>query len=201
MGIKSFLQRPMVIKVGQLAVTGQWRHPAHRLLAENIEAGAHASVLDLGSGRSPVLHYLKTERYAGLDLHPPDLEYAKDHYAAPDFEFVEADVLADPLDRWHGFDVVTCSSLFHHFTDAQVEQFVDRIATQVEPKRWVFFDTVTRGPMRGLITRIDYGHPARSKEDLFALFRPRFDVKETWSYDNRFRTFHIFGFELEPRPA
>lgn len=188
----------MIIRAGQTAVTGEWKHRAHGLLADEIRSGPHGSVLDLGSGRSPLLQHLEPERYVGLDLHRPDLDYAQRRFGRPGYEFLRADILEERLERWHGVDVVTSSSLFHHLGDDQVVTLVDRIATQVRPQRWVFLDTVAIGPLGGLVTRIDYGNPARPKDQLFRLFRPGFNVTETWSYDNRFRTFHVFGFELRP---
>ena len=47
--------------------------------------------------------------------------------------------------------------------------------------------------------RLDYGDPTRPKEHLFDLLRPRFEVEERWDYDTRFRSGHLFGFELTPR--
>lgn len=201
MKVREVLQRPTIIRLGQAAVTGEWKHRAHPLLAENIRNGAHESVLDLGSGRSPLLQHLEPQRYAGLDLHQPDLDYAERHFGRPGYEFLLADILTAPLEPWQGVDVVTSSSLFHHLEDDQVRALVERLALTVRPKRWVFLDTVATGPLGGLVTRVDYGNPARPKEQLFELFRPRFDVTETWSYDNRFRTFHVFGFELTPARA
>jgi hypothetical protein len=98
-------------------------------------------------------------------------------------------------------DVVTTSSVFHHLGDEQALSLVERVATEVRPQRMVFVDGVTTGALGNLVARIDYGEPTRPKEDLFELFRPRFEVTEAWAYDNRFRTFHVFGFELKPVPA
>jgi SAM-dependent methyltransferase len=196
--VRGVLQRPWIIRAGQAAVTGEWRHPAHRLLAEQIRSGPHESVLDLGSGRSPLLRHLEPERYVGLDIHPPDLDYAEQRFGRAGYQFLRADILEKGLEPWQGVDVVTTSSVFHHLSDDQVVSLVDRVASQARPRRLVFLDTVATGPLGALVTRLDYGDPARPKELLYNLFSPRFDVTEAWSYDNRFRTFHVFGFELTP---
>jgi SAM-dependent methyltransferase len=198
LSLRELLRRPLVVRVGQLAVTGDWNHAGYRRLAELISAGPHSSVLDLGSGRSPLLRHLSPERYAGLDLHAPDLAYAQRHHGRPGYEFVQADILTQPLDRWRGVDLVTASSVFHHLTDEQVVALVERIAEQVAPNRMAFLDGVATGRLGGLVTRLDYGEPTRSKQQLWSLLRPRFEIENDWGYDVPFGTFHLFGFELRP---
>jgi SAM-dependent methyltransferase len=170
-----------------------------KLLAADLQRGPHDFVLDLGSGRSSLLRQLEPERYVGLDLHPADLEYARRRYPRPGYEFVEADFMQAPLERWRGADVVTASAVFHHLTDEQVVALVARLRDQVNPARMVFTDGVARGPLSGVLTRLDEGEPSRPREALYELFRPGFDVTETWSYVVPFRTFLYFGFELTPR--
>ena len=101
-----------------------------------------------------------------------------------------------PLEGWAGADVVTASAVFHHLTDEQVVELAGRLQDQVRPTRMVFTDGVTRGPLAGPLTRLDEGEPDRPKDALYDLFRPRFDVSETWSYVVPFRTYLYFGFEL-----
>ena len=201
MGLREFLQRPLIIRMGQFAVTGEWNQDGYRRLAELIADGPHDSILDLGSGRSPLLQHLQPERYAGIDLHQPDLDYASEHHGMPGYEFIEGDILTEPLERWRGVDVVTASSVFHHLSDDQVVELIDRISAQVAPKRMVFSDGVVVGPLGGLIARLDYGDPTRPKEELYELFRPRFEVAREWGYITPFRSGHVFGFELQPEPA
>jgi SAM-dependent methyltransferase len=196
--MRELLQRPEIIRAGQFAVTGEWKHRGMARMAQEILAGPHESVLDLGCGRSPLLQHLQPERYVGLDLHPPDLAYARRHHDRPGYEFLEADILKAPFERWQGIDVVTSASVFHHLTDEQIGELMEKIGTELRPGRLVFLDGVTIGPLGRLITKLDYGAPERPKAELFDLFRPAFEVKENWSYDNHFRTFHIFGFELTP---
>jgi len=59
------------------------------LLAGDVGRGPHGFMLDLGSGRSPLLRHLAPERYVGLDLHPADLAYAERRFGRPGYEFVE----------------------------------------------------------------------------------------------------------------
>jgi SAM-dependent methyltransferase len=187
---------PVVTRLGQLAASGEWNMKRGGLLADDIRRGPHDFVLDLGSGRSPLLEEITPKRYVGLDLHPDDLAYAERRYGRPGYEFVEADFMRAPLDSWVGADVVTASAVFHHLTDEQVVELAGRVQDQVRPGRMVFTDGVTRGPLAGPLTRLDEGEPSRPKEALYNLFRPRFEVRETWSYVVPFRTYLYFGFEL-----
>lgn len=173
---------PLVTRLGQFALGGEWNMKRDRYLADDIRRGAHEFVLDLGSGRSPLLENLQPERYVGLDLHPADLEYARKRHGRPGYEFIEADFMQAPLETWRGADVVTTSAVFHHLTDGQVVELVGRIQDGIQPERMVFTDGVTRGPLAGILTRLDEGEPSRPKESLYELFRPRFEVTETWSY-------------------
>jgi Methyltransferase domain len=190
---------PLITRLGQLAATGEWRMRREALLADDVRQGPHGFMLDLGSGRSPLLRHLTPERYVGLDLHPADLAYAERRFGRSRYEFVEADFMETVLEGWRGADVVTASALFHHLTDEQVMELVGRVRDQVQPGRMVFTDGVTRGPLAGLLTRLDEGEPSRPREALYELFRPRFEVTETWSYVVPFRTYLYFGFELTRR--
>jgi SAM-dependent methyltransferase len=190
---------PLLTRLGQLAASGEWKMKREGLLADDVRRGPHDFLLDLGSGRSQLLHHLEPDRYVGLDLHAGDLEYAQRRFDRPAYEFVEADFMEAPLERWRGADVVTASAVFHHLTDEQVVALAGRLREQVQPGRMVFTDGVTRGPLAGTLTRVDEGEPSRPKEALYDLFRPDFEVRETWSYVVPFRTYLYFGFELKPR--
>ena len=187
---------PLITRLGQLAASGEWRMKREELLARDMRRGPHDYILDLGSGRSPLLRHLSPERYVGLDLHPADLDYARRRYERPGYEFVEADFLEAPLDRWRGADVVTASAVFHHLSDEQVRALIGRIEDQVQPARMVFTDGVAIGPLKGALVKLDEGEPSRPREALYDLFRPRFEVNETWSYVVPFRTYLYFGFEV-----
>jgi SAM-dependent methyltransferase len=189
---------PLITRLGQLAASGEWRMKRDALLAGDVRRGPHDFVLDLGSGRSPLLRHLSPDRYVGLDLHRADLSYAKRRFGRRGYEFVEADILRAPLERWRGADVVTASAVFHHLSDDQVRTIVSRIQRQVEPGRMVFTDAVAIGALKGLLVRLDEGEPSRDPEELFGLFRPDFEVVRTWSYVVPFRTYLYFGFELMP---
>jgi hypothetical protein len=190
---------PLITRLGQLAASGEWKMRREELLAQDVRRGAHDFMLDLGSGRSPLLEHLEPKRYVGLDLHAADLEYARKRHGRPAYEFLEGDFMTAPLGQWRGADVVTASAVFHHLTDEQVVELVGRVQDQVQPARMVFTDGVTRGPLAGPLTRLDEGEPSRPREALYELFRPRFEVSQTWSYVVPFRTYLYFGFELTAR--
>jgi SAM-dependent methyltransferase len=192
---------PLITRLGQLAASGEWTMKRGELLARDIRGGPHESILDLGSGRSPLLDHLTPERYVGLDLHPADLAYARRRYERPGYEFVEGDFMETPLERWRGTDVVTASAVFHHLTDEQVGALIDRLGDQVEPARMVFTDGVAIGPLKETLIRLDEGEPSREPDELYDLFPSSFEVTQTWSYVVPFRTYLYFGFELRPAVA
>jgi SAM-dependent methyltransferase len=187
---------PLITRLGQAAASGEWRMRREALLAEDVRRGPHDFMLDLGSGRSPLLRHLAPERYVGLDLHPADLAYARRRFGRPGYEFVEADFMEAPLEPWRGADVVTASAVFHHLTDEQVVELVGRVQVQVRPGRMVFTDGVATGPLKGMLIGLDEGEPSREPDELYDLFRPAFEVTQTWSYRVPFRTYLYFGFEL-----
>jgi hypothetical protein len=94
--------------------------------------------------------------------------------------------------------VVTASAVFHHLSDEQVKALVRRVSDQVRPARMVFTESVTRGPLARPLNRLDEGDPSRPREALYDLFRPDFEISDTWSYVVPFRTYLYFGFELRP---
>jgi hypothetical protein len=188
----------LITRLGQLAASGEWRMRREALLAADVRRGPHGFLLDLGSGRSPLLRHLTPERYVGLDLHPADLAYARRRFGRPGYEFVEADFMEVPLERWRGADVVTASAVFHHLTDEQVRDLIGRVSEQIRPSRMLFTDGVAIGPLKGVLISLDEGDPSRRPGELYDLFRPGFQVTETWSYVVPFRTYLYFGFELTP---
>jgi SAM-dependent methyltransferase len=190
---------PLITRLGQLAASGEWRMKREELLARDVREGPHDFMLDLGSGRSPLLSHLSPERYVGLDLHEADLAYASRRYGRSGYEFVQADFLNAPLERWKGADVVTASAVFHHLTDKQVTALIGRLHDQVRPGRMVFTDGVAIGPLKGALIGLDEGEPRRHPDELYALFPPGFEIEQTWSYVVPFRTYLYFGFELRPR--
>jgi SAM-dependent methyltransferase len=189
---------PLITRLGQLAASGEWRMKREELLARDVRQGRHEFMLDLGSGRSPLLEHLAPERYVGLDLHAADLAYASRRYARPGYEFVEADFLEAPLERWRGADVVTASAVFHHLTDEQVTALIGRLQEQVAPGRMVFTDGVAIGPFKNALIALDEGEPRRRPAELYRLFPPGLEVVQTWSYVVPLRTYLYFGFELRP---
>src|SRR5262249_27159609 len=122
---------PLVTRLGQLAATGEWRMRREKLLAADVQRGPPSFILDLGSGRSPLPGHLSPQRYVGLDLLAEDLAYAQRRHASPHYEFVEADFMESPLERWRGADAVTASAVFHHLTDEQVVALVGRVQDEV----------------------------------------------------------------------
>lgn len=190
--------RPLV-RFAQTALTGGYVRRMHAAIAADLEQGPHGSILDLGCGDSPLLHSIDPERYVGLDFNPRSLAVARRRYGGEGREWVEGDVTSHPLDDWRGIDAVVCSALFHHLPDEQITALSERIVTEAAPARIVCADTLMIGALKGVIARLDEGEPVRSKDELYALLEPRFEIEPTWSFEVPLRTAHLWGFVLTPR--
>lgn len=190
--------RPLV-RAAQTAVTGGYVRRMHANIADDLQRGPHDSVLDLGGGDAPLLHSIEPPRYVGLDINLQSLAAAERRYGGEGREFIEADITSAPLDRWRGFDAVVCSAVFHHLPDEEIVRLTDRIADQVAPQRIVCADTLMIGPFKAVMNRLDEGEPSRTKDELYALLEPRFEIEKTWSFEVPFRTAHLWGFILTPK--
>ena len=190
--------RPLV-KAAQLGLTGGYVHRLNRLLADQLTAGAHDFVLELGCGDAPLLRKVHPKRYVGLDFNPGSIKAARRRYGGSGAEFVEADICSVALDPWRGADAVVCSAVFHHLPDAEVTGLVRRVFEQVGAERMVCTDGVMVGPFRRAITWLDEGEPTRSTHELYELLSGEAEVSEKWSFVVPFRTVSVFGFELTPK--
>jgi len=97
-------------------------HAKHRLTRYHDffvdHVGAGETVLDVGCGKGELAHDLAVRaraRVTGIDVNPRSVEFARARFAAPDLEFVQADVYA--WDPPHTFDVVVMSNVLEHLRD------------------------------------------------------------------------------------
>ncbi len=190
--------RPLV-RAAQTAVTGGYVRRMHSNIADDLRRGAHESVLDLGCGDAPLLHSIEPRRYVGLDFNPQSIAAAERRYGGEGREFAVADITSSPLTEWRGFDAVVCSAVFHHLPDEEILALTGKIVDEVAPKRIVCADTLMIGPFKAVMNRLDEGEPSRSKDELYALLEPGFEIEKTWSFEVPFRTAHLWGFILTPR--
>ncbi len=192
--------RPLV-KSAQFALTGGYVRRMFRNIAADLQGGPHESILDLGSGDSHILRELSPPTYVGLDINEVWLAAAERKYGAPGRTFKVADLTHESLEPYRGFDAAICTAVFHHLPDEAVTSLTEKIAREAAPKRVVCADTLMIGPMKGVIARLDEGEPVRSKDELYALLEPRFEIEETWSFEVPLRTAHLWGFILTPRTS
>ncbi len=95
-----------------------------RLILESIDAhrpriGGRVRVLDVGCGNGTAVSQFLTradDRYLGIDIHAPSIEFARDHFGSPAREFV-----LRHLDRIveEQFDVVVLSDVLEHVADPE----------------------------------------------------------------------------------
>ena len=91
-----------------------------------------ATVLDAGCGVGyGTAHVAQlAQRVVGVDVSDEAIAYAREHYAAPNVEFLVADVLELPFDP-RSFDTVCSFEIVEHVPDA--ERFVAELARVLKP--------------------------------------------------------------------
>ena len=91
-----------------------------------------ATVLDAGCGVGyGTAHVAQlAQRVVGVDVSDEAISYAREHYAAPNIEFLVADVLGLPFDA-HTFDTACSFEIVEHVPDA--ERFVAELARVLKP--------------------------------------------------------------------
>jgi SAM-dependent methyltransferase len=189
--------RPLV-RLGQMAVTGERLPRRVPLLAESVRSDSHSSVIDLGCGSAPLLRFVSPARYVGVDEHEPSLAEARAEHGGPGREFILAPLASVDLTAWRGADTVILSSVCHHIDDASVSTLIARIATEVAPGRLLVQDAEPTGPLGPLVTRLDNGGHLRSRTELESLLAPAGTPRLLWTYDNPVRSFHQFLYEVRP---
>jgi SAM-dependent methyltransferase len=99
-----------------------------------------ADVLDAGCGVGYGTAYLAqtAQRVIGVDRSAEALEYARDHYAAPNVEFVRADLLDLPLTQ-DSFDLVCAFETIEHLSDPTA--FLDECARVLRPRGTLLVST------------------------------------------------------------
>src|SRR6185437_3662593 len=92
-------------------------------------------VLDVGCGKGELAHDLVTTgaQVTGIDVNRGSLAFAREHFAGPDLELLEADVLT-----WqppHDFDAVVLSNVLEHI--APRVELLRRLREEAHPKRFL----------------------------------------------------------------
>jgi hypothetical protein len=141
------------------------------------------------------------ERYIGVDEHAPSLALARRRHPGSGREFVLADLATVHLERCRGADVAVMASVTHHLDDPAVMALLERVVTEIAPKRLLLQDAHATGPIGALARALDHGEYLRGREDLVRLLEPRFSIELLWTYDNPLRSFHQFLLALTPKSA
>jgi SAM-dependent methyltransferase len=130
-------------------------HPKHRLtryhdfFVERVERGER--VLDVGCGKGELAHDLAERGGAsvvGIDVLPEKIAFARERFAHPRVEYVEADVYG--FESGKPFDAVVLSNVLEHL--AEREALLRRIVTVARPARLLIrvpaFDRHWHVPLR-----------------------------------------------------
>jgi hypothetical protein len=199
MGVRETLMRcrPLVRAV-QFAVTGEFKPRRWPLLAQAMAADNPEFLVDLGSGASPILEYIRPSRYVSVDVDRHEIARARARYSCPRYEFVCADLATCHLAQWHGADVVALSSVSHHLSDGALRGLIRRINSEIGPRALYLQDASPTGPLAPLVKFLDDGDHIRTEAELIALLDGQFAAELLWTYENPFRSFHQYLFRLTP---
>jgi SAM-dependent methyltransferase len=188
----------VLVNFARMLVTGANPATHDRRLGEELSRGEHGYVLDLGCGQALVLRFARPRRYVGLDLHPASLDRARRQRGGPGVELVEADVTRADLSAWSGADVVLISNVLHHLPEAEATGLLERVVSQVAPRRILVQDAEPAGVLAPVVRALDGGDHLRGRAELMALLRARFAVREVARWHNPLRSFSYFLLELRP---
>ena len=188
-----------VVRVAQVAVTGEVHPKRWRMLAGSMKQAQHDSIVDLGCGAAPLLDFIRPGRYAGIDGEEPEVERARHRFQRDGYEFIVADLTAIALSPWRGYDSVTVSSVTHHLSDAEVKGLFSRIVDEIRPGAIFLQDATPMGILGPVVTFLDAGRHMRTESELTALLEADFEMEHLWAYVNPFRSFRQFCLHLRLR--
>ncbi|QMU30485.1 methyltransferase domain-containing protein [Adhaeribacter radiodurans] len=104
----------------------------------NPELQSNLTIADLGCGGGDILRDVADWAFEknvnatliGVDANPVMIKYAQQKCAGvSNIHFLQADVFAPDFQETH-YDIVICSLFCHHFTDAQLQQLLQRLKQQ-----------------------------------------------------------------------
>ena len=130
-----------------------------KLLADHAGLTPSTKLLDLGCGTGrltkPLQGTLTEGSYHGLDVHPRFLDFCRQTYTAPNFQFDHLDIRHDEYNpegkiettnarlpyATNSFDLVAAVAVFNHFHTSWVFQYVREMGRVLKP-RGVLFATI-----------------------------------------------------------
>ena len=149
-------------------------------------------VLDFGCGTGEMTALFPLESYAGMDLSPIYVGYARRVYG-PRFQVMDGGALAYVDDA---VDEGLVAGVFHHLPDEAVRCMARELARVLKPtgRLLVMEDTPTRGwwnlPGR-LIHALDQGGYIRDEYEYFPLFAEYFSLEKTYPMRSGFCDYRV----------
>lgn len=132
----------------------------------------NAKVLDVGCGPATLLGYLDDIQYTGLDLNEKHIAQAREAYGNRG-QFLCGNAVSDLPAGEGQFDVVICSGLLHHLTDADARSLLRHLSQHIRPGgRICTFDQVWLPKQRriaALLNALDSGKNVRTPAGYLAL--------------------------------
>src|SRR5688500_12238875 len=147
-------------------------------------SGRTPRLLDLGCGTGELAPiFIKAGyNYAGIDIEPERIEYARKTYRQGEFHVMDASHLKYP-DGY--FDQILVTGVLHHLSDHDVREIVREMRRVLRPdgRALVMEDIALRGSLNllgALVHLADAGAFIRRPKQYVELFVPALELKKTY---------------------
>ncbi|MEO6456816.1 MAG: class I SAM-dependent methyltransferase [Chloroflexia bacterium] len=147
-------------------------------------SGRTPRLLDLGCGTGELAPiFIKAGySYAGIDIEPERIEYARKTYRQGEFHVMDASHLKYPDGH---FDQILVTGVLHHLSDQEVREIVREMRRVLRPdgRALVMEDIALRGSLNllgALVHLADAGAFIRRPKQYVSLFVPDLEMKKTY---------------------
>lgn len=148
----------------------------------------NSRVLDLGSGTSQLLDFLKPSNYLGLDKNKTYVEFARNKYMAKGkYNFQNKDVVKGKMPQ-KSFEYIISINILHHLADNDQEKFF-RKASAVKAKEYVVVESYPNGFFGGILRFLDAGDNFQDFETIIDRVKRHFVIKKKEIVFAPFRTY------------
>jgi SAM-dependent methyltransferase len=154
------------------------------LLQKTSGEGRVPRILDLGCGTGELAPiFIKAGYgYAGIDIEPERIEFARKTYRQGEFHVMDASHLKYPDEH---FDQILVTGVLHHLSDDDVRMIVREMRRVLRPdgRALVMEDIALRGSLNllgALVHLADAGAFIRRPKQYVTLFDPHLDLKKTY---------------------
>ena len=156
------------------------------LVAEHVQAGVGARILEIGCGPGTILDYLPDCEYVGFDISPRYVEMARKRF--PRAQFICESVSRFSLEKPQQFDAVLAFGVVHHLDDQAATRLFQIAHDALKSGgKLVTFDgvfTADQSPIARWLLARDRGEYVRSEPEYLKVASKVFgNIKPTIRHD------------------